>query len=376
MASSDVTTPAAAHQQPEYSPSILLVDDTVENLRLLSGMLATKGFDARPVTSGAEALEVVAVDPPDLILLDVTMPHMNGFEVCARLRENPATRDIPVIFLTALVDVSDKVKGFGAGGVDYITKPFQLEEVLARVSTHLALRKARRDLEHTIQKLREAEQMRDGLTHMIVHDMRSPLTALLGRLELARMDLTGELAENVDKASRAGRELNDMANAMLDVSRLEAGKMPLKKASTDLTKLATEVRTELLTMEPGRVIEVAASSPVTASCDAALIRRVVTNLVSNAIKHTPTGGMIRILVKPIDGRVRVAVQDEGDGVPEAARERIFEKFGAVSVREGQSYHSVGLGLSFCKLAVEAHGGTIGVESATPRGSVFSFEIPA
>ncbi len=162
-------------------------------------MLATRGFDARPVTSGAEALEAVAHEVPDLILLDVTMPGMNGFEVCARLREQPDWRDIPVIFLTALTDVSDKVKGFAAGGVDYITKPFQLEEVLARVTTQLALRRARRDLEGTIQQLRELERLRDDLTHMIVHDMRSPLTVLVMQLSVLRMDLSGELAQSVDE---------------------------------------------------------------------------------------------------------------------------------------------------------------------------------
>ncbi len=128
------------------SSSILLVDDTVENLRLLAGMLATRGFDARPVTSGAEALEAVAHEAPDLILLDVTMPGMSGFEVCARVRERPEWRDIPVIFLTALTDVSDKVKGFAAGGVDYITKPFQFEEVDARVTTQVALKRSRQEL--------------------------------------------------------------------------------------------------------------------------------------------------------------------------------------------------------------------------------------
>jgi len=313
---------------------------------------------------------------PDLILLDVTMPGMNGFEVCTKLRERPEWRDIPVIFLTALTDVSDKVKGFAAGGMDYITKPFQLDEVLARVTTHLALRKARRDLELTIKQLREAEQLRDDLTHMIVHDMRSPLAGLLMQLELMRMDVTGELAESVDEARAGAGRLNDLANTLLDVSKLEQGKMPIKKAPVDLGKLAGDVRTALGKMEADRVIEVIASGPVMANCDAGLVRRVLESLVSNGIKHTPGGGKLTILVTSLSGRVRVGVQDEGEGVPLEARQRSFEKFGSAVVRKDREYHSVGLGLAFCKLAVAAHGGTIGVEDAVPHGSIFAFELPA
>lgn len=360
---------------PAPVPSILLVDDTVENLRLLAGMLATRGFDARPVTSGAEALEAVAHEVPDLILLDVTMPGMNGFEVCARLREQPDWRDIPVIFLTALTDVSDKVKGFAAGGVDYITKPFQLEEVLARVTTQLALRRARRDLEGTIQQLRELERLRDDLTHMIVHDMRSPLTVLVMQLSVLRMDLSGELAQSVDEATAGVRQLNDLANTLLDVSRLEEGRMPINKAPADLAKLAGEVRATLGNLESDRVINLIAADPVITHCDAALVRRVLENLVSNGIKHTPQGSTLTIEVTSRSGRVRVAVTDEGEGVPAEARQRIFEKFGSMAVRKDRTYHSVGLGLAFCKLAVEAHGGTIGVEDGIPRGSIFAFELP-
>jgi len=358
------------------APNVLLVDDTAENLRLLAGMLATRGFDVRPVMSGADALEAVASEAPDLILLDVTMPGMNGFEVCARLQEHDAWRKIPVIFLTALSDVSDKVKGFAAGGVDYITKPFQLEEVLARVSSQLALQNARRELEQALAKLHELEQLRDDLVGMIVHDMRSPLTVLITQLQLLRMDVTGELAQGVDEATRGARQLNDFANALLDVRRMEEGKMPLKRTRVDLVALAGEVGAAMQLIESDRTIEVSGSGPPIANCDSGLIRRVLENLVSNAIKHTPGGAPIRIEVSRTNLHVRVAVHDQGPGVPTAARQKIFEKFGAAAVRKDRSYHSVGLGLAFCKLAVEAHGGSIWVEDAVPGGSVFAFDIPA
>jgi signal transduction histidine kinase len=355
--------------------SILVVDDAVENLRLLSNMLGEYAYEIRPVTGGRDALRAIEHAPPDLILLDVTMPEMDGFEVCRRLRALGHT-DIPVVFLTALTDVENKVRAFEVGGDDYITKPFQVEEVLARVRLQLSLRAARKDLLRSIERLQELERLRDDLVKMIVHDLRTPLTALLMQLQLLRMDLTGEAAQTADDATASATRLSSMASTLLDVSRLEEGKMPLERSSVDLSALAVEVRKELAGIEADRTIEVVAAAPVIATCDAALIRRVLENLVSNGIKHTPRGGRLRIRVEPCAAGVRVAVEDEGPGVPAAARERIFQKFGAVEVRHDSAYHSVGLGLAFCRLAVEAHGGTIGVSDAVPHGSVFAFELPA
>ena len=165
--------------------SVLVVDDTIENLRLLSDLLGEQGYEVRAVTSGRQALQAVEHDPPDLILLDITMPEMDGYEVCRRLKATERSKDVPVIFLTALTDTADKVRAFDAGGVDYVTKPFQFEEVLARVKTHVALRRAQAALADSYTRLRALEQLRDDLVHMIVHDMRSPLTALLHRPPLA-----------------------------------------------------------------------------------------------------------------------------------------------------------------------------------------------
>ena len=362
---------------PDAKPhSILVVDDTVENLRLLSGMLAVRGYDVRPVTSGREALEMFAQEPPDLVLLDVMMPEMNGFEVCTKLRGNPEWHGVPVIFLTALSDVGDKVKGFAAGGTDYITKPFQLEEVLARVENQLALRQARRQLSAQLEQLRSLERLRDDLVHMIVHDMRSPLTVLIGRLELLKPHVANGPGKTLDTALRSAVALNRMADTLLDVSRLEDGKMPVHRTPCDLSKLAADVRASFAAVEPDRVIDLDCPEPVTATCDPGLVQRVLENLVSNGVKHTPSGGRLRIAATALPGRARLTVQDEGEGVPPEARERIFEKFGNVAARKSRSYHSAGLGLAFCKLAIQAHGGTIGVDSATPQGSLFWVELPS
>ena len=366
-------------QPPVPVASVLVVDDTVENLRVLSELLGEQGYEVRAVTSGRQALQAVEHDPPDLILLDITMPDMDGFEVCRRLRATAWSKDVPVIFLTALTATADKLRAFDAGGVDYVTKPFQFEEVLARVRTHVALRRAQTALADSYKGLRALEQLRDDLVHMIVHDMRSPLTALQIDLNLLKgpaAALSEVSRQGLQAAVDSVKALNRMANDLLDVSRLEQGKMPIDRAEWDLTQIASEVRSALRNIDHERPIDIETAGPVHATCDGNLVRRVLENLVSNGIRHTPAGSRIRISLASDRGRVRVEVHDQGRGVPPEAREKIFEKFGALQARHERSYHSVGLGLAFCKLAIRAQGGTIGVDSGVPAGSTFWFELPA
>jgi len=357
---------------------VLVVDDTIENLRLLSNMLSEEGYDVRAVTNGAQALQSVERDPPDVILLDIIMPEMDGYEVCRRLKARDRSKDVPVIFLTALTDTADKVRAFDAGGVDYVTKPFQLEEVLARVKTQVTLRQARVALAGSYRRLHSLEQLRDNLVHMVVHDMRSPLLALLVNLRVLKRPgsaLNDESRETLEDAIQSAEALNRMANNLLDVSRLEDDKMPLQRAVWDLTQMACEVRSALGTLDRDRHIDIESPGEVAVICDGALVRRVVENLVANGIGHTPSGSRLLISIAGGDGRVRVAVHDEGPGVPAEARERIFEKFESVETQGARSYHSAGLGLAFCKLAIEAHGGTIGVDARASAGSTFWFELP-
>jgi two-component system sensor histidine kinase/response regulator len=369
---SAVTPPAAV-------PNVLIVDDTVENLRLLAGLLAERGYEPRPVTSGAQALEVAGHSPPDLILLDITMPGMDGYEVCARLKADPILRDIPVIFLTSLTDSADKLQAFAAGGADFITKPFQVDEVLARVKVHVELRAAKLRIVGQFEQLCALEKMRDDLVRMVVHDMRGPMMVLLMNLEMLKRktaSLGPRPQEDVDMAIEAVSNLNRMANDLLDVSRLEESKMPLVRTTVDLAVVCGEVREALAMLDESRAIEVIAAAPVEASCDRNLVKRVIENLVFNAIKHTPAGSRISLVVERGAGGARFCVRDQGPGIAPEARARIFEKFSAVSGSKEQRFHSVGLGLAFCKLSIEAHGGRIGVDAGDPIGSVFWFELPA
>ena len=242
--------------QETAAASVLVVDDGIDNLRLLSDLLGEHGYDVRAVTSGRQALQAVEHDLPDLILLDITMPEMNGYEVCKRLKARDRSRDLPVIFLTSLTDTADKVRAFDAGGVDYITKPFQFDEVLARVKTHVALRRAQADLADSYTRLRALEQLRDDLVRMVVHDMGSPLQALLINLHLLKGAVSDDSQEILQSASRLAEELSQMTNDLFDVSRLEESRLPIKRAVWDLTQMARDVRAVLGAIDATRLIDI------------------------------------------------------------------------------------------------------------------------
>lgn len=365
--------------QDARKASILIVDDTVENLQLMATMLNGQGYESRPVPNGPLALQAAELDPPDLILLDVAMPAMNGYEVCERLKSNPLTRDIPVIFVSARDETMDKVRAFRVGGSDYVTKPFQYEEVFARIDCHLSLRHARLELERSYRQLHDLEDMRDSLVHMIVHDMRSPLQVLIAQGYFLKQELrqrhAGDFEQDVDALLEAADRLQGMANNVLDVSRLEAGRMPLELGDHDLCVLVQDVVQRMRPLYVGRAVSVEAPEPTRVRCDGKLLCRVIENLVSNGLKHTPPERGLRISVLRDAAGARVSVDDEGAGIAPEQRERIFEKYGAIKRDGTRSAHSAGLGLAMCRLAIAAHGGAIGVESAPIKGSRFWFTVP-
>jgi two-component system sensor histidine kinase/response regulator len=249
------------------------------------------------------------------------------------------------------------------------------------VECQLTLRRTQRELQRSYHNLRELEQLRDSLVHMIVHDMRSPLQVLVAqgfflKQALSRCGLS-EVQQDVDALVEAAERLETMANTVLDVSRLEAGRMPLELANHDLNGLVRDVVRRMRPLFPDRQVTIVAPELAAVQCDGKLLYRVIENLVSNGLKHTPPAHELRISVQHEASGVRVAVDDEGPGVPPELRERIFEKFGGVASpgMEGRATHSVGLGLAMCRLAIAAHGGKIGVDSAPVRGSRFWFTLP-
>ncbi len=365
---------------------ILVVDDTPANLDLLSEMLRAKGYKVRPVPAGHLALRAAASAPPDLILLDIKMPDMSGYEVCRRLKADDRLKDIPVIFISALQETLDKVHAFASGGVDYVTKPFQFEEVVARVGTHLRIRQLQSELEQqnsrlqaSVQELRKLEELRNNLTDMIVHDMRSPLTGISEYLALGleSSELPEKTRKWLNEAKECTRVLMEMANTLLDVSRMEAGELPLKPTLCDFRTLADQAADSMRMMAEQKGITVRVigdSEPV--SCDQDLIRRVINNLLHNALKYTPKGGAVGIVISRAAEGPHIKVTDTGCGIPPEYHERIFEKFGQVPAEGRGSRRSSGLGLAFCRLALQSHHGQIGVESEPGKGSTFWFTLPA
>jgi signal transduction histidine kinase len=314
-----------------------------------------------------------------LILLDVNMPEMTGYEVCRQLKSREETREIPIIFISALNETLDKIRAFGAGGVDYVTKPFEFEEVMARVETHLELRRTQIELRHSYEKLRDLERLRDNLVHMVVHDMRSLLFSLLSTADFLQTDLAENIndqtREDLDSVTTAATRLNRMASDLLDVSKLEEEKMPVRSEECDLAEIVQEGVEIARKMDRRRPVRVDTSRAVRVVCDQDLVRRVVENLVTNGLKHTAADKPLGVSVTQEKGCARVSIRDEGSGIPQELQGKVFEKFGMVQARKEQKLHSVGLGLTFCKLAVEAQGGEIGVDSKVGEGSTFWFTLP-
>lgn len=362
---------------PKVPASILVVDDTPANLQLLSEMLKERGYKVRPAPDGETALRGARIAPPDLILLDITMPEMDGYEVCSRLKADARLQDIPVIFISALNEPLDKVRAFQAGGVDYVSKPFNFEEVDARVRTHLELRQRTRELAASLGQLRELEQLRDSLTHMVAHDMRSPLLAIQLTLDLFSEEastLKPMSAQMLLNARTSVTMLVEMIGQMLDVSRMEAGEMALERTRGNLVETLRNAVELQRPLAGKRRLGFSAGAPLLASYDANLLRRVVGNLIGNAIKFTPPDGDIRVSVVPADGIARVEVTDNGAGIAPEYHDRIFEKFGQVA-NQGGPRVGTGLGLTFARMAIEAHGGNMGVVSALGKGSTFWFTLP-
>ena len=357
---------------------ILIVDDMPENLRILMGMLSTCGCRVRPAPSGALALQAAREEAPDLILLDIQMPGMDGYEVCRALKGDPRLAQVPVIFLSAFTDAASKVKAFEAGGIDYVSKPFSVEEVLARVGTQLKLVREQRERRRSYEKLQDLERLRDGLVHMLVHDLRSPLLALDLFLPALKDHIWTGLApdyrNNLDEALRVVQRLIQMVNAMLDVSKLEAGEMQLSRTDCELGALAGEVLASQQILARSRRVILDAPEPVTAPADRDLLFRVFQNLVGNALKYTPASGQIRVSIRQEGPWACARVQDQGPGIPKRLQARAFEKFGQVDPTQRHGF-STGLGLPFCRLAVEAHGGTLGLESEEGEGCCFWLKLP-
>jgi two-component system sensor histidine kinase/response regulator len=391
LASRPDPSPGGVPAPGESAPLILVADDVAANVELLFDQLHVLGFRAIAAYDGPSALAACHEHKPDLCILDVSMPpgdlgvddRSTGFEVCRRIKRDPRTRSIPVIFVTALSDTTDRVKAIEAGGDDFLTKPHHRLVLGARVRSLLKLKAATDALEDSYRKLRELEKMRDDLMKMIVHDLKTPLTAVLATLEML-LDgdfgaVTPEQRKAIGDAEGKSEDLLALIGDLLEVWRLEETNLTLDLQPVAPAAFLTELTHEwsIRFQQDGATarVDVADDTPVF-EADKPLLKRVFGNLIQNALTHTPHAVEISLSARRDGDAVLFTVADNGPGIPEAYHELIFRKFERVKNPSIPRTRSSGLGLAFCKLAVEAHGGRIWVRSpGQGQGSVFHLLLP-
>lgn len=343
---------------------ILIVDDQPDNLRLLAQILVGEGYEVRKAINGSTALMGVKTLIPDLILLDINMPGLNGYEVCQILKSDRALRQIPIIFLSASQETMDKVKAFEVGGVDYITRPFQVPEVLARVKTQI--------------EIKRLNQMRENLSKAIVHDLKNPLSIItLASSSLERRKcLEGKNLESLQTISATARRLDSLLNDLLMVAKMDANRLMLHKTEVDINQLISTITTHFRVAAQAKQIEIVDDLPSLErqiSVDANLFQRAIENLLSNALKFSPAGSNITLRVTyPQTSEMLVSVIDCGVGVKPEFHQQIFESYNTGEYAEGVS--QIGLGLSFCKMVANAHGGMIWLEDNQPCGAIFNLKL--
>lgn len=384
-ASDHIGAESAAELRPPIAPGrLLVVDDEQVNRDVLSRRLERQGHEVLTAGSGQEAIRMMRESQYDVVLLDILMPDMNGYEVLRTVKADQALCHTPVIMISALSEVQSVVHCIEAGAEDYLAKPFNPTLLKARLGACLEKRRSRERetalfvrLEENYARLQEVEKLRDDMRNMIVHDLRTPLTSVIAGVQLLEMKggLSDEQRELTTMAVAGGRTLLVMINDLLEVEKLEAGGMQLNRDEALVSELVdgavAQVRT--LARDAGLQLHTEIDDAVRViRGDEGKLMRTLVNLLGNAIRFTPSGSVTISTSSGGAGRIRFSVRDTGVGIPAEAFDRIFEKFGQVDAADSGG---TGLGLAFCKLAVEAHGGRMLVESTQGIGSIFSFSIP-
>lgn len=355
--------------------NILIVDDIPANLKVLGDILKSDGFRVRPVPSGKLALQVIEKEKPDLILLDIMMPEMDGYEVCRRIKANPAFSEIPIIFISALNETGDVVKALKAGGVDYITKPFQVEEVLARVHTHIKL------YQQSIE-LKKINLTKDKFFSIIAHDLKGPMGGFTGMTELLAEHMKNmtmdEIQQYLGMLRDSSNNLFQLLENLLQWARLQQHEISFNPESIHLQSIVNEnvKLIEEFARHKGIKINMDIPASINVFADKNMLQTILRNHISNALKFTPVGGNVMLTANvPDDKYVEISVTDSGIGMTPEMIDSLF----SLDARNGRpgtdGEPSTGLGLLLCKEFVEKHGGTIRVESKIDKGSRFRFSLP-
>lgn len=364
--------------------SILIVDDTPDNLRVLSATLGDRNYDVQCAINGQLALMAVANQPPDLVLLDIKMPQMDGYQVCEALKSTPKTADIPVIFLSALDDVIDKVKAFAVGGVDYITKPFQVEEVLARVENQLTIRRLQKQLQNQnlrLQQLNEdlkrSNRELEEFAYIVSHDLQQPLQTITGFAELmltlkSQINLEEEAEEYVLPILDEGMRLQELIKNLLHYSRVGTKQAAFEATDCNIVLGETLSNLSLAIQESGATIT-SEKLPIVFG-DRLQLGQLFQNLIANAVKYHRPGipPEITVSVTPKNHHWQFCIHDNGIGIPADKTQRIFQIFQRLHTQ--QEYPGNGIGLAICRKIIDRHRGDIWVES-DHLGTSFYFTLP-
>lgn len=367
----------------DSSETVLVVDDNIHNRAVAEAHLHAAGYRVQLAEGGEQALRMIQERAPDLVLLDVVMPRMDGFETCSRIRKLERSGDLPIVFLTALTDVSSHQRAMDSGVDDFLTKPINRTELLLRVRSLLRIKKLNDDLKQGYDlirsqrdKLIRVQRQREELMQHVVHDLKNPL----GAIEMnARYLLDALPAEELRDATRdivdSSTTLRRMVLNLLDICRSEDGELVPALTNVDVGTLVNSVIGEHTRESRERDVELKSSVLLDdhiLQVDRDLVRRVLENLIVNAIRHSPRASSIDVTARAANDDVELSVRDLGQGVPEAFREKVFDKYVRL---DSDSSANRGLGLTFCRIAVEAHGGRVWVEPNEPRGAAFIVRLP-
>jgi two-component system sensor histidine kinase/response regulator len=342
--------------------SILVVDDQTANLQTVGMLLSTMGYDVMSATSAELALQRLAARTPDLILLDMMMPGVNGLDLCRRLKAKPAWEEIPVIFLSAAGEVPLITAALEAGAVDYITKPFHRAELLSRIRTHLDL-KAVRD------QFRRVAADKDELLGLIAHDFKNHLAAMQVHADFMMRNSSTLPREVAECAAIIARESTRMARCIQELLANEAaGRQPLQLTTVNASEIADAAAAAIRPLATAKKQQLAVTlppQPPSATADAAALRQVLDNLLSNAVKFSPPGGRIGLSVGTSDGSILLTVDDSGPGFSAEDLTRAFQRYTRLSARPTAGESCTGLGLNIAKRLTQLMGGTLTIEPHSP-----------
>ena len=369
----------------EINPSeykILIVDDVMSNVLLLKVLLTNEKFAIATASNGRQALEQVEKENPDLVLLDVMMPDMSGFEVAQHLKSNPNTADIPIIFLTALNSTADIVKGFQVGANDFISKPFNKEELIIRVTHQISLVAAKRLILSKTEELQRTIAGRDKLYSVIAHDLRSPMGSIKMVLNMLILNLPSEkigaeMYELLTMANQTTEDVFSLLDNLLKWTKSQIGKLNVVYQDVDLVEVTDgviEIFSMVASLKKIRIREMKPEKMMV-NADIDMLKTVVRNLLSNAIKFSKENSEVLVKMEEVDGMAVVSVQDYGCGISEEGQKKLLHTDTHFSTFGTNNEEGSGLGLLLCKDFVVKNGGKLWFTSKEGEGSIFSFSIP-